>query len=425
MDTLIGIQLPELPFILKEFEAVLLFHEYPTTVLYENADGFPIIREWADYSNETKTERFFYYRTNRLLLKRYLSGELPYSELINSNLDGYVVFEDRTVKEGSKFVLVSVKLMPVKYLPQPDFYFVTEEGVQYQQIEEYFVLDAVAISDIGLNEAKEIATEKKSETLYVHFRKGKGIGFGTANTEVLAKTLLKFDKFYKETALDYKLGAQRGEIQLTAKKNEMYLQYTSTEVYGNIAASYAVLIRPVYSPQTDLFGPSDNEKISSNIFSLINNSQDLELLKSEYNSHSDFTIRSFKSFVEEIYSSELKISLNWFSPESKNEFTDEIDYVKANLIKSNIETLSIEEKGKFTVIGKFRSLNCDTGHFSFVSTNSEKYNGFMDNLIKDGSERITFIDVYEITILRTKTKDAGKQESKIKDTILAFTIETA
>lgn len=422
MDNQIGISIPSLPYSLQEFEGVLLFHEYPTTVIFQDLDGNPIIREWADYFEETKTDRFFYYRTELSSLKRYISGDLPHRELINQSIDGFVVFEDITINKKN-YSISSVKSIPSSYLPESDFYFDIHEGVHLQKIVTHFNLDNVLISDIGIIEAKEISVAKKSETLYVHFKKGKGIGFGTANTEVLAKTLLKFDKFYKEAALDYKLGTQRGDIQLNAKKNEEYLQYTTTEVYGNIAASYAVLIRPVYAPQINIFESSDSEIISGHIFSLINSSGSVEDLKEEYNHHSDFVIKSYKAFVEEIYTSELKISLSWFSPASNNEFNDEIDYVRANLIKTNLENLSIEEEEKFAVKGKFRSLNCDTGHFSFTGVSNEKYTGFIDNLIKEGAERINFIDIYEITILRKITKEAGKQESKIKDTLLAFIIE--
>lgn len=423
MGNQIGISIPSLPYSLQEFEGVLLFHEYPTTVVFQDLQGNPIIREWADYFEDTNTDRFFYYRTDIFLLKRYISGDLPHRELINHSSDGFVIFEDSII-DKKHYSISSVKSIPTNYLPDPEFYFDVLEGVHLKKIVTHFGLDNVSISDIGLVEAKEIAATKSSETLYVHFKKGKGIGFGTANTEVLAKTLLKFDRFYKETALDFKLGSQRGDIQLNANKNREYLQYTTTEVYGNIAASYAVLIRPAYAPQINMFeNSSDSEQISSHIFSLINSSGSVEDLKEEYHRHSDFVIKSYKAFVEEIYSSELKISLSWFSPSSKNEFNDEIDYLRANVIKTNLENLSIEEESKFTAKGKFRSLNCDTGHFSFTGTSGEKYAGFIDALIKEGAETINFINIYEIIILRKITKEAGNQESKIRDTLLAFIIE--
>jgi hypothetical protein len=419
-----GTLIPSLPFTLSGFEAVLLSYEYPTTVIYQDIQGDPIIKEWVDCSEDSSTDRYYYYRTSKVLLKRFLSKEIPYQELINQNIDGYVVFEDKSLTDQSQYFISSIKTMPTSYLPQSDYYFDRAEAVDLLAINDYFKLDEVLMPNIGLTEAKEISLDKKSETLFIHFKKGKGIGFGTANTEVLAKTLLKFDRFYKETALDFKLGTQRGEIQLNAKKNEEYLPYTNTEVYGNIAASYAILIRPAIPPQMNLFENSDAERISSLIFSLINNSDTVESLKNEYPRHSDFTLKAYKAFVEEIYSSELNISLNWFSPISKTEFTDTIDYVKANLIKNNLENLSIEDLEKFTVKGKFRSLNCDTGHFTFISTGGEKYYGHMDDLIKEGSEQINFIDIYEITVSRTISKEAGTLIAKIKDTILAFIVET-
>lgn len=425
MEPRFGVPITTLPFTLSGFRAVLLFQEYPTTILHSDQQGNPIIEEWVDFSEDLQTERHYYYRTTKSLLKRFLSGDLPYIELIIQNTDGYLVFEDTNPLTGSQLFISSFKSIPRSYLPSHDYYFDRADAMNVDLIFEYFELNGIESIDTGLSQAKVISIEKNSETLYVHFKKGKGIGFGTANTEVFANTLLKFDRFYKETALDYKLGNLRGDIQLSAKKNEEYLPYTTTEVYGSLRASYAVLLRPATPPQINLFGSSDAERISTQIFSLVNNSYQIEDLKQEYSKHSDFALKAYKKFVEEIYASELNIDLNWFSPISQTEFKETIDFVKAGIIKTNLENLSIDDLQRFSVIGKFRSLNCDTGHFSFISTGGEKYWGHMDDLIREGSERINFINIYEITISRVITKEAGNQTSKIKDIILAFVVVEA
>jgi hypothetical protein len=425
MLTSIGISIFSFPYILTEFYGTLLFHEYPTTVIFEDRNGNPIVREWVDYSDELKTDRYFYYYTDRISLKQYITGELPHIELIRKGVNGFVIFEDVKI-DVKNYSIVPTHEIPSLYLPEEDFYFDEIEGVDLGKIVSQFHLDKIDINIESLNKAKEISNQKSSETLLVHFKKGKGIGFGTANTEVLARTLLKFDKFYKETALDVRLGPDRGEIQLFAKKNEHYLQYTETEVYGNIAASYAILLRPsTRLKQIDLFATGlEHEEISKQIFSLINTSIELNTLKEDYHNYSDYALKSYKALIDEIYNSELNINFNWFSPSSDSEFSEELNYIIANKIKYNLNNLSSKDELTINTSGKFRSLNCDTGHYTFIALTAEKFTGFIDKSIKEGSEQINFLDVYGITILREITKVAGNEESSIKDNLVGFYINT-
>lgn len=417
----IGIAIGKMPFILTKFEGILLFHEYPTTIIYQDARGYPVIKEWVDVSNDYKTNQFFYYKTSIALLKQFIDGSIPHADLINLAEDGIVYYQEET-NEASVFTMAPVAWIPADHKPKPDFYFRQDLGVDMGQVIEHFSLNEVILNDIAVDQAKVLSNLKKSETLYIHLNKGKGIGFGTANTEVLAKTLLKFDGLYKQAALDHKLSANRGDIDLGAKKNQEYLPITTTEVYGNIAASFSLLLRPVFT-QVPVFGNTDNEDISASIFSLISKSDTVDNLKVEYPLHSEFTIKAYKEFVDEIYKQELSVNINWFSPITTNELSNSIDYKKANLIHNNLENLTIESDDKFTVKGKFRSVNCDTGYCTFISTGGEKFFGYFDKLIRDGSETINFIDVYEITINRILKKEAGKQDGKITDTIMAFTKE--
>lgn len=420
MNTIgIKIDVKKLPFELSEFEATLLFAEYPTTIVYADLSGNPVIREWVDVSDDYRTNQFFYYRTTKVLLKQFIEGTLPHVELINQATDGVVCYEHVTNQKDVEYWFAPVTWIPLEHKPHVDFRFLKEDGVDLQTIVNHFSLEDIELKLVAINQAKQISRERTSETLFLHLNKGKGIGFGTANTDILAKTLLTFDDLYKEAALDYKLGINRGDIDLTAKKNQEYLPYTTTEVYGNIAASFAVLIRPKFSEQ-NLFGGSDAENISKSVFSLISNSDLNENLQVEYTQHSEFTLKSYRQFVDEIYKQELNVNINWFSPISTAEFSNSIDYVKANKIRSNLENLTIETDDNFTVRGKFRSVNCDTGYFTFISTGGEKYSGYFDKLVRENSETINFIDIYEITVNRVIKKEAGKQEGKTSDTILAF-----
>src|SRR5690242_4332281 len=138
-----GISISSLPYTLLGFEAVLLFHEYPTTFLYEDAEGYPVIKEWVDCSEDSTTDRHYYYRTNKVLLKRFLSQEIPYRELINQNIDGYIVFEDKSPADKRKYFISSVKSMPINYLPESDYYFDPIEAVDLFIINDHFKLDGI------------------------------------------------------------------------------------------------------------------------------------------------------------------------------------------------------------------------------------------------------------------------------------------
>lgn len=117
---------------------------------------------------------------------------------------------------------------------------------------------------------------------------------------------------------------------------------------------------------------------------------------------------------------ELKLDLNWLTPSNKAPKFIDIDYRKAAIISNNLENLTVEDDDKFTVKGKFRAVNCDTGYFNFSSLGNEKYSGTFDNLIREGSERISFIKIYEITISRVIKKELGKSTSTIIDVIISF-----
>lgn len=410
----------------KDFEAVLLFHEYPTTTIYKDLEGFPVLKEWVDCHKQEGIDRFLYFRTTAGLLKKYLKSEVSHLELLMDNVDGFVIVEDSILskKINYKTGILSNKKIPLEYKPDPSFYFEIDDGVQVDKIESQFNLRELTQDDKEyLSTAKVISMSRKSETLLFRLKQGRGVGFGTANTGVLANSLLKFDKLFKEAALDKHLGLTRGEILLNAKRNEGLLPYVDTEVYDKIAASFGLLIRPV-SLQPGFFGKTHSEEVTERVFSLIDKSQNEDDLKEEYERHSDFTIRSYKNFVEEIYNQGLNIDLDWLSPNTEKTMSDNIDYRKASKIKENIEKLTVESVNPFKVKGKFRAVNCDAGTFTFNSLNNEKYSGTFDKIVKEGSERINFIDLYEISVSRTTKKQAGKEASKIIDVINGFVLDT-
>lgn len=424
MNNIPGIEIIQFPFNLLTEVGTLLSNHYPTTIIFSDQEANPIIKEWVDTTDDNKVDRFFFYKTSKLNLKKFIDGEISHIDLINSSKSQYVVFQDITIDDDIvKITISSLSEIPLNYKPSNDFFFHSKDGVDVEDIKKYFDLDNLEINDNFLYEVRKIAEYNKSETIYIHLKRGKGVGAGNINTEVFGKTLLNFDNLYKNLALDHVLGITRGDISLDAKKNADYLQFTETSLYGErIAASYGFLLRPI-TTQFDLFGATQSEKIAEIAFNLISKSQTVESLKEEYLLHSGFTLESFKQFLEGIQRFEMKLDLNWFNPINKKEFYEDLDYIKANRIIFDIDNLAITDENEFTEKGKFRAVNCDTRHYHFTSLGEQQYTGYFDKPLKDGLVLITFLDIYEVKVSRRTIKEAGKKEARVVDTIIAYYID--
>jgi hypothetical protein len=415
-----GIPTDSISLSIGELVGALLFAEFPTTIVYAGQEGLPIIKEWVDCSDEGETDRYFYYKTSKYYLKNFLAGKLSHQDLILNSVDGLLYFQDIKKGEPLSNFIISSNQLPNSYKPSGDFFLNESDGVQVSRIEQYFDLKNYSTDIAIVDKIKDISYAKKNETINIHLHQGNGVGFGTINTNVLGKTLIKFDKLYKDIGLDFFLGKTRGEVPLTQKQKDDLEPYISTEIYGSLAASYSVLLRPI-SSRYNLFNEQpDTELIAQRVFSLISNSNKPDLLQKEYISHSDFTINSYKGFLKQIYEMELDVELNWFSPITRNEFNEGVDYRSANSILENIENLNVQTEDNFSKKGKFRAINCDTGHFIFSSNDNEQFTGYFDKQIKEGSELITFVFIYEVKISRKIIKEPGRVDAKIIDTIIAF-----
>lgn len=420
MIPLIGIRSSEPQLRVENFVGILLFAEFPTTQLYDNGYGEPIIKEWVDVDRENGIDRYFYYATSKYLLYEFINERISHVDLIQNTPSGFLYFQDVRGQEVISNIVVSSKQLPIDYSPSPNFYFMQEDGVDIDNIIQYFGLRDAAANDYVDEKLRIVARSKNSETLNLHFKHGIGIGFGTVNTDVLGKTLMGFDRFFREMAIDHLMGHQRGDLANSPKKIQEILPFITTEVYSSIAASYSVLLRPK-AIQQNLFNEESSTKvISDNIFRLIENSDKPEELREEYFKHSDFTINSYKKFLKGVYELQLNLELNWFNP--KNDFFMErnVDYRFANRTLINLENLEVESTESFNKKGRFRAINCDTGHFTFASTDEEQFFGYFDRLIQEGSETISFLAIYDVTISRKTVKQPGKEKARVIDTIMAF-----
>lgn len=420
MIDLNGIITPKLNIDIDQYLGVLLFHEFPMTSVLTDNNGNPIIKEWIDASNDGKTDRYFYYKTSKQLLKQFIERKLSHQELIDNSLDGLLYFQDvNDVKALSNFI-ISVIQLPPKYKPTANYFMSEEDWVDTAEIFRHFELDEYneeeKQEEVAEEKFKIISIQKKSETLNLHLLKGKGIGEGTIEPKILGRTLLGLDSFYEEAAIDSVMGNERGSVSPTNKEKIMPLY--SWEVYEQIRASYSVLIRPRGS-NYEIDGKTSFTNIVKKIFDLLQNSKTLDSLKNEFPKHSSYTLNSFSEFVKNIYELELNLDINWFNPENKAELKEHITFKVANDIINNIEQLGTLTQEEIKKNGKFREINLNTGHFIFESTNEEEFKGYFSKDRMEAIPTIDFIHVYQIVILRKNTIESDRTLT-VRDIIIGF-----
>ena len=420
MENLEGIKISKEQIEFSQEIGTILFAEFPTTILYKDINNNLIIKEWADCSDDGLIDRYYYFKTDKLNIARFLSNKFGHIDFIRNSIDGLVYFQDQLKDSVSDFTVLSVNMIPNSYLPSSSFKLNISDIVDYSKIDDFLNLKEIDTTIDLDRTVKEFAKFKKSEIFNLHIEKGEGVGFGTIKTETLGKTLLKFENLYENIAFDVLIGKDRGTVDLKRKQNRDKFIYANSEVVGSLAASFSLLIRP-YQTEVNLFDElSSSEKIASEIFALLNNSTETDQLKNEYVRHSEYTISAFKVLLKEIYALELDVNITWCSDKKEVNYKQRINYNLANKIATDIDTLNTTSEDNFKKKGKFRAINCDTGHFTFISNNNEQFTGYFDKQIREGSEQIVFTKIYEISILRKVIKDASKEDPQIKDTVIGF-----
>lgn len=401
---------------LSELVGTLLFKEFPITFVYSDSAGEPIMKEWVDVNDNGDVDRFFYYRTTKFLLKQFIEKKLSHQQLINSPVDGLLYFTDERQQTILTVFAIPPLQLPPDYKPDSNFYLKESDWVDVTSIDDYFELSKLA-DNYESAAFKSISTISKSETVNLHLLEGKGVGYGAIEPEVLGRTLIRFKKLYEDIALDSLKGKDRGT--LPDKEKGKLLPLYETEVYTQIAASFGILIRPKISNYS-IDNRTSFEIIVKKTFDLINKGEDIELFKEEYINHSTFTIGSLRDFMDDIYALELNIGFNWYNPKTNDQLQESLSFQKANTIITNIKTLSASRTESIERNGKFRGVYLNTGHFIFESTDGEQFTGYFDDLLKEGSQQINFIDVYSIKISRRITTEAGRQDERVADTIVSF-----
>lgn len=421
MNKINGIQINKAHLQIDKFVGILLFAEYPTTIIYSDIYSNPIIKEWVDCSDDGLVDRYFYYKTSTVFLKRFIEGAICHQDLIKSTNDGFLYFSDEVQNaENDSLEIIAFNQLISDYKPSISYYFSPSDGVDLDNILTFFQLSNLVIEEDIIKQSQQIAVDKKAEVLTLNFRQARGIRFGTINTEILAGILTKFDRFYKNLYFDITNGISRGDLLTNLKKSTSYDEDITTEVLAFYTGSYNIVLRPL-SSQYDMYSKETAfNKVITTFFSLFEKSNDLELLRDEYRAHSEFTINSYKDLLKNIYEIEQDIDFIWTNAQEVKKLSKSINYSIANNIINNIKNLSIISTDNFTRKGKFRAINCDTGHFVFFSTDEEQFSGYFDKSIIEGTERIIFIKEYEVYINREVIKVAGRIKPQISDKIFSF-----
>lgn len=140
MENLIGIKINKGHLEFSQEIGTILFAEFPTTILYTDTNNNLIIKEWADCSDDGLIDRYFYFKTDKLNIARFLSNKFGHIDFIRNSIDGLVYFQDQSTDSVSDFTILSVNRIPSSYLPSSSFKLNKSDIVDYAKIDSYLNL---------------------------------------------------------------------------------------------------------------------------------------------------------------------------------------------------------------------------------------------------------------------------------------------
>lgn len=447
MIKLKGYDISNFPFPNLELVGVLLYHDFPSTVVYANDERNPVVFEWVDCSDDRNLHRYLVYKCTVNNLARYIEGQLSHLDLMKSAIDGFVISFDEQLEERSSFKIVPFCEIPSSYLPKKDIYFDLDEEVELDDVREFFNIthqihkvkekhlstklepvpiirqniEAEIIESPELSQKdvlKNLAKEESSEVINMHIKEGDKIGFGTADTYVLGRLLTSIDDLYREVALDQAEGVDRDNLRsLNSKRGQSLYPKISTQVVLTKAASYSVFIKPI-----EMFEHSDISQDSSvlrKVFSLFNKSSNTSELSKVQDMFSPFVYRSYQDFLEVIKVANVDLECNFYDPVKEESIDQEFQYAKTLRLLENIKYLSTSEIEEIKLLVQFKALNCNTGHYTLRDNEASYLKGHFSQSIITSMAFLNFTDYYQVTIERKKIVSSEKTKAKIEDTIVS------
>lgn len=437
MKKLPGYSLTEFPFPNLELVGTLLYHEFPSTVVYADEFNNPIILEWIDCDDQNK-DHYLIYESSKSQLQKLISGLISHRSFIKNSKNNFIVSFEGKLGNESNYKVVFFDQLPKEYLPDADVYFQQEEGVQLNKIVGFFKLKlsdryddfidvAHDVIKANLKPIKEltpisqteilqiVAQQEQSEVINLHLKQGDKVGYGSIETHLLGEVLTKFDGLYREAALDFYEGSSRDNLRsLNSKRGKVLYPKITTEVVLNMAASFSVFIRPSSKNKEEAL----NSSIGQSLFSLFSKSHDKKTLSEVKDNYSVFVYKSYKEFLDIIRDSEIQLDCNLYNPFKDISSTDQFAGDKALQLLENIKELIQIDSNKFKLIAKFIAINCKTRHYTLIS-NNQLFNGHFDKQIQESMTSLSFTKSYEVTIIRKTEQIAGSKDEKITDTIIS------
>jgi len=412
MTPIIGISYKQLPFETGNYIGTLLHHEFPTTLVFADTDGTPMIKEWADCSDDGITDRYFSFRSSKSLLKRFIEKQISHFDLLQLAENGIGFITDESNNEVVKITALASNKLPQGYLPDTDYFFSESDGVNTAQIAAYFGLSEITTDDDFIS---DVAETHKSEIYNLHILQGKGVGVGRINANILGNILTRFDDLYYESVFDFRKTATRGKPP-KGEKNKIPL-----EIILEKAASYSVYVRPKFTEQISIFeGESESELVANQIFKLFIVSESESDLREQYDKFSSFTINSYNQLLKNIAELDIKIEVKWIDACKNLKQNMYFDSRNSTNILENIHKIRTTLTQTFDKEGKFTAINTKTGKFSFTSLDKSEFSGHFDKRIREQIALVTFFDSYKITVERNMLKTLENNKDKIEDTIIAY-----
>ncbi len=141
MKPITGITINHLPFQLEKRIGVLLFAEFPSTTIFADENGMPIVKEWIDCNDDL--ERYFVYKVSKQHLKAFIEGKLSHFELYLYAENHIGIIVDEKEEKNQLITVIASAAVPNDYYPSVDYFFKKENGVETKAIIDFFKLDEI------------------------------------------------------------------------------------------------------------------------------------------------------------------------------------------------------------------------------------------------------------------------------------------
>src|ERR1700745_4341896 len=96
-----GLNINQIPFKNIKLVGLLMFKEYPSTVVYSDDKGTPYILEWVDFISDINLDRYFIYESKNISLKRFIEKKATHFDLIHEARNGVVIFFDGSLEKAT------------------------------------------------------------------------------------------------------------------------------------------------------------------------------------------------------------------------------------------------------------------------------------------------------------------------------------